>query len=307
MKQALALLLLGGVAWASAQPAEEGRRWALVRDHGQVSDMQSFLGQFPDSAHAPEVRARLMAKQLQPLSKLAAGGAACVAVIQERGESLLKGYRTKPAYQGMALNIDAAQIATTGSQEFLPAGQARFADRPEAALALDLVARRHGACVLMQRFSSGSGLPEACRCEPLDAGYRFESALAKAVLSEYSQYRGAQAACSGVAPVPAERSALIEGFLDDWINGYSRWLQAVQARQQRGANLLPSELGQAEDVGYALPQVRERTLLAPEFERAQKAIAERPTEQREAYCAQDLPARVEQARMRILLSTRLSP
>lgn len=300
------LLGVAALAPARAQTDEEARRWRLVVEHGQSSDLWHYLRAYPNGRHVAEARQRLMARQLQPLARLSAGGEACEAEIVRRAGQLLQGTAKRPGFAWFELRVDAARIAQTGSQEFLPPGQVDFASRPEAALALDLVAGRNGSCSLMERFSSGSGLPEACRCEPLDKSFRFESALAQSVLAEYAGFRGAQQGCTDAGhPADNERNALIEGFLDDWISHYTQWLQAIRSRQQRGATLFPSELGQAESVEFALPEVGRRLLDTPTFERARQATLARPAEQREALCAQQLPQRVEQARLRILLSTRL--
>ena len=298
----LGLIAVIGSASAdgSSVSSDEARRWAYAADGQDLNALKDFLGRYPDSAHAPEARALLLKRRLQPQGKLVSGGARCANILDERAQGLLRGYPGSPQFAAYDFTIPPGLLAQNSTLEFRPHGMSPEHVQIEDVIALDVIAQRNGGCSLHLRWDIGSGLPDDCRCAPLDASYVFESRLAKQVLTGYSQLQGANSVCAANG---TDQREVIEAYLDEWIAARTRWLQATRDRQQRKETVYPSEAGEADETEFALPQVRERKVQQEAFDTARRAIAARAPDQLGPYCREELPKLIENARMRTVLST----
>jgi hypothetical protein len=290
----------GAAAAESSANGDEAQRWTYAAGGQDLDALKDFLGRFTESTHAPEARALLLKRRLQPQGKLVGGGAKCATILDERARSLLRGYPESPRFAAYDFTISPGFLARNSSLEFRPHGVSSERVQIEDVIALDVIAQRNGGCSLHLRWDIGSGLPDDCRCAPLDATYVFESRLARQVLTGYSQLQGANSVCAANGVDHREH---IEAYLDEWIAARTRWLQATRDKQQRKETVFPSEAGEADETEFALPQVREKTLQPEAFDTARRAAAARTLERLGPYCREELPELIENARMRTVLST----
>lgn len=300
----LTLGLIAALGGASADESsvnsDEAQRWAYASSGQDLNALKDFLGRYPASTHAPEARALLLKRRLQPQGKLVGGGAKCASILDERAQSLLRGYPGSPQFAAYDFTIPPGYLAQNSTLEFRPHGVVSEQVPLEDVIALDVIAQRNGGCSLHLRWGIGSGLPDDCRCAPLDASYVFESRLANQVLTGYSQFQGANSVCAANG---ADQREDIEAYLDEWIAARTRWLQATRDRQQRKETVYPSEAGEADETEFALPQVRERKVQQEAFDTARRAVAAKAPDQLGPYCREELPKLIENARMRTVLST----
>jgi hypothetical protein len=122
------------------------------------------------------------------------------------------------------------------------------------------------------------------------------------VLAEYARMKGASAACAAHG---VDHAASVDAYLDTWISAKGRWVQAIRDRQQRKQTVYPSEAGEADDIEFALAQVRARTIRQDLFAAARQEVAARTPQERDVFCQGQLPESIHDATMRTVLSTAL--
>ena len=302
---ALALILMAVTTSASAQGAatdtDESRAWrnAVQREGGNA--LLDFIERYLGSPHVAEARALLPQRRLQPLGRLVSGGQ-CAALLDERAEGLVQGYRKAPRFAAYDFNVPKGYFAGHSELEFRPRDLAPDQVPIEKVEALDLIADRDGGCTLYMRWSYGTGLPDECHCVPVDPAYVFQSQLANQVLADYARMKGASAACAAQG---VDHTASVDAFLDTWLSAKERWVQVIRDKQQRKQTVYPSEAGEADDIAFALGQVRTRAIRQDLFDAARQDVDARPPQERDAYCHAGLPEAIENATMQTLLSTEL--
>ncbi len=299
MKPMLLLLLAIslGAGTADAQLWNAESRWRFVSEHGDVGDVQGYLFEYPDSAHTAEARARLAAFDNQPLGRMTTP--TCAATVQARAESLLAGAHRPERLANYALAVPAGHFLASPTLVLVPRGQTPETTPIEQHITLNLVATQTGGCTLMQRWSTGSGLPDECRCEPLASGHVFDSALARSILGEHAQLQTANAFC--VARGAPDLDASIEAFLAESVAARVARADSIRRREAAGTFLLPTERGELEDLDHALPVLAARPA-QPEAQAAQAAgLGNMTPEQLDGLCAGRLADRIIQARTGLLM------
>lgn len=289
---------LTSVAHAESDDDKLEREWNRIVNYPTA--LQDFLVAHPDSKYMDEGRAILDAKRVRPPGKLVEGGKRCAALVEERARGLVERYAKIDKFADYDFTIPNGYFEQHPTIEFAPRSVPADQVNLEHLVALDLVAKQNGKCTMMNRWRMGTGLPDECQCAPVDPDFVFQSKLAKQVLTRYSQLLGANAAC---AQVDVSYESDIEGYLDDWIAGNGKWLQAVRDKQARGEVVYPSERGEAEQVEFAIPQVEQKTLDKLQFNDARRNIGAKDETQLSAYCREQLPEFVKRARMGVLFST----
>ena len=270
--------------------AEE--RWRFLQGGEPPDRYVRFLLDHPGSAHVAEARAYLEARDNAPLARLVEPDAACRAVVQERAQRLLAIAPPHELRAQYALSLPPDHFLAASRYLEVPRGEDPASTPLECRIAISLVATRDGGCTVFQRWGIGSGLGDACRCEPLDPNYRFRSRMADAVLTDVARMRAGDAACA------AGQGGAIAAFLGEVVVAKRDRAARLKAHRDAGKTLYPTEVQELEDIEYALPFLEAglSTPLKEEEERARLGTLD--ARQREGYCA-GLAGRIEDARQRV--------
>jgi hypothetical protein len=297
----LVVVLISGASVVSAADslsADERWRWL----QGESADRYvRFLLDHPDSVHVPQARAYLEARDDEPLGRLVEPDQACRKLVQERAQQLLKRAPSPEMDGRYSLSLPQDHFITASTYIEVPRGQTSAQTPIEHRLTINLVAERDGGCVVYERWSSGSGLGQACRCEPVDSHYRFRSRLADGVLKDVARMRAGDSVCNG------GHADSINAFLREVIAAKQQRAERLRAHKARGKTLYPTEQQELEDIEYAMPVLQAGVVpvLVEEEERAR--LQALPTEVQGAFCQRGLAGGIERARERIVEMAPLLP
>lgn len=272
--------------------AEE--RWRFLQGGEPPDRYVRFLLDHPDSPHAAEARAWLEARDDAPLGRLVAPDATCRALLQSRAQAMLASAAAPELRGQYALSLPQDHFLGASRYIETPGGQDPAGVPIEHRITLNLVATRDGGCVISRRWGSGSGLGDACRCEPLEPGYRFRSRLADRVLTDVARMRAGDAVCA------AGQQAAIAAFLSEAVASKKERAQRLRAHRDAGKVLYPSEAQELDDIDQALPFL-EAGESPPLVEAAERARLDAlPSAQQAAYCQRGLAEGIARARERIV-------
>jgi hypothetical protein len=287
-----AILLSATVATALASPWNAQSRWEFISGDDDMGAYLAYLREYPDSPHVPEARRRLVAFENTPLARL--DTPACAATLQARAEKMLAAALQDPARANHDAVVPEGYFLGSPTLVVVPRGQTLQATPIEDQLFLTLIASKSGGCTLMQRWSHGSGLPEECRCSPIDPGFRFPSALAQSVLADYVRFQSLNRVC--VARGAPDQSADIEALLDASVARWEARAASIRARAAAGRPVLPTQEGEAEDIEHALIAMRGRDVPWQMRARQDGAVAAMSPDQLDGLCGGRLTGLLQQAR-----------
>lgn len=288
----LAIVAAGAIA-GDLLSADE--RWRFLQGGEPPDRYVRFVLDHPGSGHVAEARAWLEARDNEPLGRLVDPDATCRSVVQARAQRLLAIAPPHELREQYALSLPADHFLAASRYTEVPRGADPASTPVERRVTISLVATRDGGCTVFQRWGIGSGLGDACRCEPVEAGYRFRSRLADGVLTDVARMRAGSAACG------AGLDAAIGTFLGEVVAAKRGRADRLRTRRDAGQTLYPSEQSERDDIDYALPFLQ-AGLSTPHREEEERArLAALTPEQRSGYCA-GLAGRIEQARQRLAMA-----
>ncbi|MBN8263236.1 MAG: hypothetical protein J0M21_01115 [Xanthomonadales bacterium] len=288
----LAIVAAGAIAGDQLSADE---RWRFLQGGEPPDRYVRFLLDHPGSIHVAEARAWLEARDNEPLGRLVAPDATCRAIVQERAQRLLANAPPPDLREQYALTLPPDHFLAASRYIEVPRGADPASTPVERRITINLVATRDGGCTVFERWGIGSGLGDACRCEPVEAGYQFRSRLADGVLTDVARMRAGSAACGAVL------DAAIGTFLGEVVAAKRGRADRLRAHRDAGKTLYPSEQSELADIEYALPFLQ-AGLSTPHKEEEERArLATLTPEQRSGYCT-GLPGRIEQARQRVAMA-----
>jgi hypothetical protein len=294
----LAIVAAGAIA-GDLLSAEE--RWRFLQGGEPADRYVRFLLDHPDSTHVAEARAWLEARDNEPLGRLVNPDATCRSVVQERAQRLLAIAPPPELRQQYALSLPPDHFLAASRYTEVPRGADPASTPVERRITISLVATRDGGCTVFQRWGIGSGLGDACRCEPVEAGYRFRSRLADSVLTDVARMRAGDAVCG------AGQQEAIAAFLSEAVASRKDRAQRLRGHRDAGKVLHPAEAQELDDIDQALPflEAGESPPLVEAAERA-RLDALLPA-QRAAYCGRGLAEGIARARARIVQLQPIQP
>ncbi len=160
------------------------------------------------------------------------------------------------AVPGRAVASPTGHFLSSATLVVVPRGLAPDGVAIEKKVFLTLMTNRDGRCLLMQRWSHGSGLPDDCRCAPVDPGYRFPSPQVNAVFADYLRFQAIDQACRARG-TPSEADT-VEAFLAESIAHREARVASLRARAAAAAALSDAEQAELEDIELALPDLARR-------------------------------------------------
>lgn len=280
------LLLFASTATpAQSRDDEAERRWEFVAG-SDVQYLVGFIRQYPDSPRVAQARAILEASDAAPLARLVDPAPACRALVDERARSLLD--------DDLKDTPPAGYFESSPRWVAVPGGGDPAAAPIEQRFTLSLVASPAGECSLIIRWRYGSGLGDACRCEPIEPGYVFPSRLASRLLDEHARFRGGAQACG----LPTEEA---DAYLAEATRAYGAKAAAQQARLEAGGTLFPTEEGEMKDIAHALSVLAKAGPDEGVALRERARVEALPDDVRGRFCGQALPGLMAEARMRLVM------
>jgi hypothetical protein len=278
---------------SAADSISADQRWRWLQ--GQSADSYvRFLLDHPNSAHVPQARAYLEAHDNEPLGRLVEPDQVCRKLVQERAQEMLKDAPSPEMDGKYSLSLPQDYFITASSYSEVPRGQTSAQTSTEHRVTINLVAKRDGGCVLYERWGSGSGLGQACRCEPVDPQYRFRSEFADGVLKDVARMRAGDSVCNG------GYTDSIDAFLREVIVSKQRRVERLRAHKTSGKTLYPTEQQELEDIEYAMPELRAGAAQALAEEQERARLQALPAEVRTAFCQRGLGDGIERARERVV-------
>ena len=201
----LAIVAAGAIA-GDLLSADE--RWRFLQGGEPPDRYVRFLLDHPGSGHVAEARAWLEVRDNEPLGRLVDPDATCRSVVQARAQRLLAIAPPHELREQYALSLPADHFLAASRYTEVPRGADPASTPMERRVTISLVATRDGGCTVFQRWGIGSGLGDACRCEPVEAGYRFRSRLADGVLTDVARMRAGDVACAAGQATSRPSSAM---------------------------------------------------------------------------------------------------
>lgn len=201
----LAIVAAGAIA-GDLLSADE--RWRFLQGGEPPDRYVRFLLDHPGSGHVAEARAWLEVRDNEPLGRLVDPDATCRSVVQARAQRLLAIAPPHELREQYALSLPADHFLAASRYTEVPRGADPASTPMERRVTISLVATRDGGCTVFQRWGIGSGLGDACRCEPEEAGYRFRSRLADGVLTDVARMRAGDVACAAGQATSRPSSAM---------------------------------------------------------------------------------------------------
>lgn len=302
------LTLVAWVGIASSQAKDllsDEQRWESVRSSNDIGDMGAYLRSYPEGAHAEEARARLRAWDNRALARLVTDTPECRQAVQTRVRSML----TRPVAAGHMARYDwtppgPGTLLDEPSFLVLPKGQTKDTARIEDWVQLNLVADRRGECIVMLRWSHGSGLPSSCRCTPRDPAYDFgPPPRAEGVLKDEARMQADVEMCQrdfalqGAAQLPQQYRELRVSLAREWS-------AAAKARRAAGQALLPTEEDELLDWEESLPVLSKPGLHEAAYQQRQQWQTSQPRDQLAALCS-GLVGRIEGLMSNSVITTKM--
>lgn len=288
---------------AGLVPDEERWRWAVSGNAG--SDYLHYLRSYPEGRHADEARKRVQASRHGPLARLSTDTAECRQVLQQRVKSMLWQPVGKERMTRYDFSAPDDALLAVPVLVIVPKGQTPETARIEDHVELNLVANRRGECTVMQRWSHGSGLPQSCRCTPLDAQHDFgPPPLAVGVLKDHARL---------VAGLDACGARLDRGFANELpakhlqlrIDMGRQLVTGMRARLAQGRTLYPTEQDELQSWEEALPYlVRTNDRHEGSYREHANWLAGRSPTELETYCA-SFQQRYEDRMTGLLVSSKM--
>ena len=264
-------------------------RWKFVSTQSDPGPIQAYLFDYPDSPHVAEARARLQASNQTPLARLTTPG--CSAVLQERAQPILE-QAVRADQRGMYdLNVPMDYFLTSPTLVVVPRGS-NVDDTPiEKQLILNLVASNRGGCSIMERWSGGSGLPDECRCQPIDPAFRFPSGLAEQVLGEYAKLQAVNAFC--MAHGADDLMPAIDGYYASAVDAYRLHANALRDGRPVNERQPAGESTELADFDEALLVLANKAARPKAYQQQEWTLGDMRPEQLDGLCRGRLKGRID--------------
>jgi hypothetical protein len=289
-------LFLAVVPVQAGDLLNEEERWKFVVESNNIGYVQDFLLKHPGSVHTAEARKMLALHPGLPLGRLTSDTPVCRDALSMRSASLLSGYVKNEKYPMYDFSIPENHFINSPILEIVPKTDMPDQVEIEKKFILELTATNAGRCIINLRWNYGSGLPAECRCDPVDKNYEFESSLANGILIDYSRMQANNDVCKSHE---RDFSAEIENYLADAIKLKKARADSLRALKDAGKFVLPTELGEMEDIYFALPKLEKKKIQTAEYEKTKLALAARGADELGYYCKRQFPEDISQARQRL--------
>lgn len=293
---------------ASAQRKDllsDDERWEWAAGSSDVGAPRTYLRSYPQGRHAAEARARLQAFDNKPLARLSTDTPECRKLLQDRVRSMLDqpvAREHMASYDFTVAGADA--LLTRPSITFVPKGQTLESAPLEDRVTLNLIANRRGECVVMQRWSHGSGLPRQCGCAPVDPAHDFgPPPLAVGILKDQARMQAGAAVCRR----EFERDHgddLPQKYLDLRIELGRELVSAMLARQAGGKALFPTEQDELQSWRESLPVLAQARRDELTYEQELGRLGGRPRAELERFCGQ-FAERIQNLMTGLMLSAKM--
>jgi hypothetical protein len=254
MRRFACLLLCLAPALASAQMWNAESRWEFVSGGDDMGAYLAYLREYPDSPHVAEARRRLEAFENIPPARLLTPS--CAATLQSRAEEMLASALSGRDAARYDARVPDGHFLASPTLVVAPRGVAADQAPIEQKVFLTLMTNRDGRCLVMQRWSHGSGLPDDCRCEPADPDFRFPSPQVNAVFADYLRFQAIDQAC--VARGAVSEGGAVEAFLAESISRREARAASLRGRAAAGPALSEAEQAELEDLDLAIPDLARR-------------------------------------------------
>ncbi len=290
------LFFLGGNAALGGDLLDEESRWKYVLESNDIGSVHSFLLNYPNSVHVKQAREMLALYPKQPLGKLTTDTPVCRDALSTRSASQVSWYKKNEKYGMYDFIIPENHFVSAPTLEIVPRGSSADKVLLENKFMIDLIATKTGGCAIYLRWSSGSGLPAECKCEPVDKNFEFESDLANGILTDYSRMHAGNDVCKSHNK---DYSAEIEKYLAEVIRLKKARADSIRKLKETGKFVLPTEVGEMEDIYFALPRIEKKTMQRTAYEKTKSELELRELDKLGNFCERQLPKDISEARSRL--------
>lgn len=286
------LLLCLAPTLGPAQSWDAESRWRFVSGGDDMGAYLAYLRDYPDSPHVAEARRRLEAFENVPPARLLTPS--CAATLQARAGEMLASALSRPDGALYDAAVPEGFFLASPTLVVVPRGLAADQVPIEKKVFLTLMTNRGGKCLLMQRWSHGSGLPDDCRCAPADPDYRFPSPQVQAVFADYLRFQAIDQAC--VASGAASEADAVEAFFSESVSRREARAASLRSLAAAGPPLPADARAELEDLELALPALRRRDFPLLLRARQSGAVADMSPDQLQGLCGARFSGLLAEAR-----------